>query len=429
MVSRRRLALPAAALVVALALATGATVAAPPPEDICGACGDGFESAAADANVSVAVVESSLDVHVRANGSARVVVENDLAGDGAARVANHSAAVLAALADNHDGIASVPENATLRADGSRVTISYTDANFGHRSLGGVVLADAVRDARSGWAVDTDRVRLYAPNGYTITAGATGDAAATWERGDHLGSDFVAFAPDSGLVSTAATQLAIGVEVLPGFLGQSALVLAVPVVALAVLLRGFGAFVDRAGTPGNTERVGRALAAGGALVAAVAVATGLVTTYFELFGATVLFTAVTAVVVGALAATERLDDVRVLTAATVGTPLALGVLGAVTGARLHPGIAAPTVGRALAAGLLAAHGWAFAVVGATRTERGGWTDVATAVAPFAAVVAPLAGIAALLGPTALLWALVFAWLPLLAVLGFPAYWLGDALAAE
>lgn len=428
MVSRRRLALPAAALVVALALATGATAAAPPPEDICGACGDGFESAAADANVSVAVAESSLDVHVRANGSARVVVENDFAGDGAARVANHSAAVLAALADNHDGIAPVPGNATLRATGSQVMISYTDTHFGHRSLGGVVLADAVRDARSGWAVDTDRVRLHAPDGYTITAGASGDAAATWERGDYLGSDFVAFAPDSDLVSTAATQLAIGVEVLPGFLGRSALVLAVPVVALAVLLRGFGAFVDRAGTPGNTERVGRALAAGGALVAAVAVATGLVTTYFELFGATVLFAAVTAVVVGALAATGRLD-VRVLTAAAVGTPLALGVVGAAVGAGVHPGIAAPTVGRALAAGLLAAHGWAFAVVGATRTERGGWTDVASAVAPFVAVVAPLAGIAALLGPTALLWALVFAWLPLLAVLGFPAYWLGAALAAE
>jgi len=428
MVSRRRLALPAAALVVALALATGATAAAPPPEDICGACGDSFESAAADANVSVTVVESSLDVHVRANGSARVVVENDLAGDGAARVANHSAAVLAALADNHDGIAPVPENATLRADGSRVTISYTDANFGHRSLGGVVLADAVRDARSGWAVDTDRFRLHAPDGYTITAGVSGDAAATLERGDYLGSDFVAFAPDGGLVSTAATELAIGVEVLPGFVGRSALVLAVPVVALAVLLRGFGAFVDRAGTPGNTERVGRALAAGGALVAAAAVATGLVTTYFELFGATVLFAAVTAVVVGALAATGRLD-VRVLTAAAVGTPLALGVVGAAVGAGVHPGIAAPTVGRALAAGLLAAHGWAFAVVGATRTERGGWTDVASAVAPFVAVVAPLAGIAALLGPTALLWALVFAWLPLLAVLGFPAYWLGAALAAE
>jgi len=428
MVSRRRLALPAAALVVALALATGATAAAPPPEDICGACGDGFESAAADTGVSVTVTESSLDIHVRTNGSARVVVENDLAGDGAARVANHSAAVLAALADNHDGIAPVPENATLRATGSQVMISYTDTHFGHRSLGGVVLADAVRDARSGWAVDTDRFRLHAPDGYTITAGATGDAAATWERGDRLGSDFVAFAPDSGLVSTAATQLAIGVEVLPGFVGRSALVLAVPVVALAVLLRGFGAFVDRAGTPGNTERVGRALAAGGALVAAVAVATGLVTTYFELFGATVLFAAVTAVVVGALAATGRLD-VRVLTAAAVGTPLALGVVGAAVGAGVHPGIAAPTVGRALAAGLLAAHGWAFAVVGATRTERGGWTDVASAVAPFVAVVAPLAGIAALLGPTALLWALVFAWLPLLAVLGFPAYWLGAALAAE
>ncbi|CQH51756.1 uncharacterized protein HHUB_1770 [Halobacterium hubeiense] len=427
MVPRRTVALPTAALVVALALATGAA-AAPPPQDVCGACGESFESAAGEAGAPVTVVSSSLDVHVRANGSAHVVVENELAGDGAQRVANHSDAVLAVLAERDDGLAPVPENATLSVDESRVRITHLDPDFGHASFGGVVLADAVHDARTGWAVDTDAFRLHAPDGYTITAGASSDVLSR-ASGEYLDDDYVAFAPDSGVVSTVATELAIGVEVLPGFLAASGVVLAVPVVALAVLLRAFGAFVDRAGTPEDTERVGTALAAAGALVAVVAVAAGLADTSFSLVGATALFAALTAVVVGGLAATGRLDGARVLTAAAVGTPLALGVAAAGVGAALHPGVATMTAARALSAGLLAAHGWAFAVVGATRTERGGWTDVATAVAPFVTVIAPLGGIVALLGPTSLLWFLVFGWIPLLAVFGLPTYWLGAALAAE
>lgn len=427
MVPRRTLALSAVALVVVLALVAGGAAAAPPPEDVCGACGESFESAVAEAGEPVTVVESSLDVHVRANGSARVVIENELAGDGAARVANRSDAVVAALASENGGLAPVPEDATLRVNGPHVRLSYTDPGFGHTSAGDVVLADAFRDAPSGWAVNGDTFRLHAPDGYTITAGASGDAVAAWHAGDSIGDDFVAFAPDDGVVSTVATELAIGVEVVPGFLTNAALVLAVPVIVLAGLLRGFGAFVDRVGTPDDTERVGVVLAVVGVLVAAVVFATGMASTYFVLVGATALFAALTAVAVGALAAGGRLDNASVLTAAAVGTPLALGVLGAVVGSRVHPEVA--TAGRALSAGLLAAHVWTFAVVGATRTERTSeWTDVATAVVPLVAVVAPLAGVVALLGPGALFWFLLAAWVVLLAVFGLPAYWLGAALGA-
>ncbi|GAA0273301.1 hypothetical protein [Halobacterium noricense] len=430
MAPRRTVALPVVALVVVLALVAGGTAATPPPEDVCGACGESFESAADAAGEPVTVVESSLDVHVRANGSARVVVENELAGDGAARVANHSDAVVTALASEADGLAPVPEAATLSVDGSRVSITYTDPDFGHTSVGGVVLADALRDTPTGWEVDTDTVRLHAPDGYTITAGASGDAVATWRAGDSVDDDFVAFAPDGGVVSTVATEVAIGVEVLPGLLANAALVLAVPVVVLAGLLRGFGALVDRVGTPDDTERVGVAFAAAGTLVALVAFVGGTVNAYFPLVGTTALCTALTAVAVGALTASGRLDDTRVLTAAAVGTALALGVLGAVVGAYTHPEVASWTVGRALSAGLLAAHVWTFAVVGATRTERASeWGRIRTAVVPLVAVVAPLAGVVALLGPGALFWFLLVAWVVLLAVFGLPAYWLGAALAAD
>ncbi|MCG1002531.1 MULTISPECIES: hypothetical protein [Halobacterium] len=430
MVSRRALALPTVALVVALALAAGGTAAAPPPENVCGACGDSFESAASDAGVSVTVVESSMEVRVRANGSARIAVENELAGDGATRVADDGDAVVTALAGENDGLAPVPTDATLRVDGSRVTVAYTDPDFGHTSLGGIVLTDAVREAPSGWEVNTDTVRLYAPDSYTITAGASSDSVVTRQAGEYLDNDFVAFAPDSGVISTVATELAIGVEVLPGFLGAAALALAAPAVVLAGLLGGFGALVDRVGTPENTERVGMALAAGGVLVTAVVFASGQADTYFMLVGATALFAALTAVLVGALAASGRLGDTRVLTAAAVGTPLALGVLGAIIGSRAHPEVALPTAGRALSAGLLAAHVWTFTVVGATRTERANqWSEIATVVVPFVAAITPLAGVVALLGPSALLWFLLVAWVVLVALFGLPAYWLGAALDAS
>jgi len=79
MPSRRSLAL-CSVLVVALLAAVAPTTAAPPPEDVCGACGSQFESAVADAGGSVSVAESALDVQVFENGSARVVVTNRLAG-------------------------------------------------------------------------------------------------------------------------------------------------------------------------------------------------------------------------------------------------------------------------------------------------------------------------------------------------------------
>ena len=165
-----------------------------------------------------------------------------------------------------------------------------------------------------------------------------------------------------------------------------------------------------------------MALGSAALLVGLVLSGQATTYFMLHGATPLFAALTGLVVGGLAVTDRVHDWRAFAAAAVGTPLLLGVVGAVVGANAHPEVALPTVGRALAAGLLAAQLWTFAVVGALDAAVSDWVRLA-------AVVAPLVGVVALLGPGILLAPVVLLWLVVLALFGLPAYLVGAALATR
>ncbi|AHG03356.1 hypothetical protein HALDL1_06910 [Halobacterium sp. DL1] len=424
MPSRRSLAL-CSVLVVALLAAVAPTTAAPPPEDVCGACGSQFESAVADAGGSVSVAESALDVQVFENGSARVVVTNRLAGSDGDWVADNSDAVVGALAGRGGGLAPVPADATIQVVDDRVTVTYRSNDVARTTVGGVVLVDAFRDtASSGWTVNADRFRLAAPPGHAVTAGpaATEDGVLTAERGASLPAAFVAFAPDDGAVSTVATQVALAIETGPRFLANAALVLAVPVLALAGLLRGVDALAARVGAPQDATSVGTAVALGSAALLVGLVLSGQATTYFMLHGATPLFAALTGLVVGGLAVTDRVHDWRAFAAAAVGTPLLLGVVGAVVGANAHPEVALPTVGRALAAGLLAAQLWTFAVVGALDAAVSDWVRLA-------AVVAPLVGVVALLGPGILLAPVVLLWLVVLALFGLPAYLVGAALATR
>lgn len=420
-------------------LAASPVAATPPPEDVCGACGTHFESAVEDAGGSVTVTESTLDVWVFDNGSAWVVAENQLAGGGADWVRDHRERVVSELAGGDDGLVPVPSDATINVVHDRVYVAHAAPGFAHTSVGGVVLVDAFRDTPStGWEVNADTFRLYAPDNHEFTFGpgdageshapAVEDGVAEWEHEEHPDAAFVASAPDDGVVSTVATRLAIGIETGPRFVVNAALVLAVPVLALAGLLRGFDALVSRVDSPGeasghrfSTTRLGTGVAVVSAAVVAGVAASGQATTYFMLPGTPLLFTALTGVAVGALAATKNLGGARTVGAVAVGTPLALGALAAIVGATAHPEIGTWTVVRALASGLLAAQVWVFAVLGVIRTRSGvgRWRRLAL-------VAAPLVGVVALLGPSLILAVAVAAWVVLLAVFALPAYWLGASL---
>ncbi len=408
-------------------LTAGAAVpaaAAPPPTDACGACGTSFEDAAAAAGGDdVTVDASTMNVHVAANGSARVTVDLTVGSGDADWLAADADAVIAELAAGDDpdataGIAPVPTAATLTADGDTVRIQYDAPGVAHTSPGGVVVVDAFADGRTtGWEVDADAVRLHAPTAHAVTHGPADAPVTTWTSGDHVDDVLVAYAADDGLLATAATQVALAVETGPAFLQYAAIVLAPTLAVLAGLLWSTRTLAARVPTVG-TARTGTVVATAGGATAVALVATGGVSTYLELPTTIALFVALTATVVGALAATERLQTARGLAAAAVGFPVALGALGAVAGALAHPEVASWTVGRAVTAGALAAQLGAFVVLGATRDRpsTGRWRRLATVLAPAVVVVATL-------GPTALL----VAWLPVLVVLAHPAYWFGGTVA--
>lgn len=430
MVCRSSHALRAAALLaVALLVVTPAVApadAAPPPEPVCGVCDVSFDRAVADAGgPDVNVSRSTLDVHVHENGSARFVVRNHLRGDGTAWVRNNTAAVAEDLTYSEHGLVTDRTDLAVRVAGDTAVVTYTATDFARSGVGGVLLVDAFRDTRStGWEVNAREFALHAPDGWTFTAGPTaGDrGTATWTGRESVDDDFVAFAPDDGLVSDAATQVTLVVETGPQFLVNAALALAVPLVLLAGAFHGFRSVVDAVGAPADASRLGAAVAALGGVVTAALVASGSASSYFMVYATAPLFAAVTAVVVGGLAATGGLRTDRRLAAAAVGTPLLLGTVAAVVGANAQPAVGLRTVGRALASGLLAAQAWLFAVVAADwRGVTAGWWRVPVALA------APLVGVVALLGPAALLSPIAATWFFLLFAAGLPAYLLGAAVA--
>lgn len=412
--------LPALAVAVVLALgllAAGApALAAPPPEDVCGVCSDHFESGVADADgPDVTVERSRLDVHVRENGSARVVARNTLPKTDAAWVANNTDAVAHALSTNDAGLDESKHALSVRVDDETAVVSYVDETFGYRTFGGVVVADAFTRTPTGWRVNADAFAVHAPGTHVLSTHDRGNTVATWT--EDVDTDHVAFAPSHGPVSAAATQLALVVETAPAFLQGATLALFPVVGALAVL---FGA-VDTAAavTAGVSARTaGTAAAVGGAAVVLGLVATGAVSLYFMLPGAVPLFTAVTAFAVGAVVLAGA-RSTQSLALAAVGVPLSAAAVAGLAGGFAHPAVAGWTIGRALAAGCLAAQVGVFTVLGATRDRRsvGGrpWRWFGLALAPAVAVVAAI-------GPTFLL----LLWVPVLLVLAPAAYALGASV---
>jgi hypothetical protein len=360
-----------------------------------------------------------MDVSLAANGSARVEVTVDVGERDAAWVAANADAVVAELAASarSSALAPVPANATIRASDGVAIVSYDAPEFAHTSAGGVVVVDAFASGRAtGWTVTGDALRLHAPEDYAATHGPATAPVTTWTAGDDVEAVHVAFAPDDGLVSTAATQAALAVETGPAFLKLAALLLAPVLAVLALVWRSVDATATRFGG-WDARTLGTATAAAGVLAAAALLAARSVSTSVSPQGTAPLVTALTAVSVGSLAATGRLDSERAVAAAAVGLPLALGALAAAVGASTHPDVASLTVGRGLASGLLAAQLGAFVVLGATR-ERAD----ASAWLRYAAVAAPPVGVVALLGPTLV----VLGWLAVLLVAAHPAYWLGASL---
>lgn len=258
MTPRRPALLAVAALLVCSivgAVAVGSASAAPPPEAVCGVCGDGLADAAENEGVRLTVEYGTATIRVRDDGSghwhARVRVD-DRAADRLAANATLRERVVRASLDRRT-VVDDPRNLRTEIEDDTLVVTFDQPDVAHRSHGGVVLVDLLdpRTRRAGLDLEADSLRIEGPNGTVVSrappAMTVEDGAVVWRVTDEqpgLGSDTrLAFAPSDGPPSRALTTVgfvAFGV----GLAEPSTLVLGVaPALGLAALLSAVGRWGD------------------------------------------------------------------------------------------------------------------------------------------------------------------------------------------
>ncbi|MFC7139401.1 hypothetical protein ACFQMA_06060 [Halosimplex aquaticum] len=281
MTARRPVLLAALLVVCSLvaAVPAGPASAAPPPEAVCGVCGDGLESAADDAGLALTVERGAATIDVRDNGTghwhARVRIDGDAADRLRANETLRERVVRASL--DRRTVVDDPRNLRTRVENATLVVDFDVAGVAHRGAGGVVLVDLLdwRTRAAGLRLDADELRIRGPNGTAVTRappGATAEGrSVVWRSADSdgFGGDTrLAFARSDGVVAQSLTTIAIvayGVALAgPGVVPLGV----IPAVALcgAVLgLRRWGGALP-AVDPGL---VAKGIAGGGVVVAAVA----------------------------------------------------------------------------------------------------------------------------------------------------------------
>ncbi|WP_157971774.1 hypothetical protein [Halorussus litoreus] len=213
------------AIAVVVPALVPATAAAPPPEGVCGVCGSAFEQSAEEVGVDATVVESDLAVHVSADGDSRWTAHVVLSRPAADRFAANRTLLRRAVEQTYASYRTAvddPRNLSVGLDDRTVTVSFTVADAAQRYPGDVLLFDAfARSPPDGEPyVDADELSVHGPTGTAVThapAGGTVDGnRVVWTASEdgrtyspRLGREAsVAFGPNDGLPSRAATAVAV-----------------------------------------------------------------------------------------------------------------------------------------------------------------------------------------------------------------------------
>ncbi|QLH82615.1 hypothetical protein [Halosimplex pelagicum] len=250
MTARRPTLLAVAALLVCSgvgAVAVGPANAAPPPESVCGVCGDGLADAAENEGIRLTVEYGTATIRVREDGSghwdARVRIDDDAADRLAANATLRERVVRASL--DRRTVVEDPRNLRTSVVNDTLVVTFDQPGVAHRSLGGVVLVDLLdpRARRAGLDLDADQLRIEGPNGTVVSrapsAATVENGAVVWRVTDEepgLGSDTrLAFAPSDGPAARALTTVGF-VAFSVGVAEPSALALGVaPAALLGALL--------------------------------------------------------------------------------------------------------------------------------------------------------------------------------------------------
>ncbi|WP_158853357.1 hypothetical protein [Halorhabdus sp. CUG00001] len=204
-------------LVVLLATITLVAAPRPPPQPLCDVCTD-------DVIAGSDVESSTVTIQLDEDGDGHWTVTLDPRAN-----ANVSRSAVWSAAENalhgHRGEAQ-PRNLSVNTSANAVVVTYDVPRMGHRSLGGVLVADYFHSQGEGsrwYAVNADRLVITGPVGDTLARAPAkhrlnetaialdGTYGDSFERTISPGW-YLAFAEDRGVFTSIAAQLAVSVDV-------------------------------------------------------------------------------------------------------------------------------------------------------------------------------------------------------------------------
>jgi len=414
----RTLALVTLALLVALAglpVGSAPAEARPPPEAVCGVCGETFEETADAAGVPLTVESSTLRVRVNDDRSGTWTARVDLDDESAATFRENPELldrVVRRTFEDHRVFTDDRRRLEARMDGDTAVVTFEVPGMASRGYGDVLVVDYFHDdgVRGTVYVDADRFVVTGPEGSALlTAPAetrTNGTAAVWSAADEgassIGSQtYLTFGPDAGLATAAAAYASLAADSGPGVLTNLAWVAVVPTLVLIVGVLLVRQFDRRFDDERGARRFGLPVAALGVLwglcLLAVRAFSGSVAAMAWLLALQlVAFGVVSAARPGAL-------GFRRLVAATVGPQIALAVATAIAMPGPNPWFSVSALALEAAVVLFLPLGYAARRDGSTRP-----LSLAIVAAPtaFALPMVPVGGYGVLfLGILLVVWALV------------------------
>lgn len=236
-------------------LLVGAGTGSPPPERLCGICTDELGESAEDNGVSAYGEQSSLHVQVFENGSSLWTERVQIQDAPAARLRNNSTLRDSIVADarNYRHTLVDTDSFTTAVEGDDLIARYRVDNVTTQGLNGVVLFDYLhREPGGGYYRTADEIVISGPEGTVVTnqpPGATvRNGSAVWSGdadSEPTASTYVAFGPDGGLLTEAATAGTIALDIGPTMLSD-ALVGSAPFVVVSAVLAAVLLLVDQWG---------------------------------------------------------------------------------------------------------------------------------------------------------------------------------------
>jgi len=351
MVSRRLSLHVVAALAAVFVLAVAGTAvapatAAPPPQELCGVCGDALSTEAPEQGVPLNVEHGALALRFGADGTghwhARVRVTpgaaDRLAANGTLR--EH---VVRETYDHGRTVVEDPRNLTTSVENDTLVVDFDVPDAARTGPRGVVYADLLTRGghEGGVRVVADRLEMAGPNGTIVTSGVDGmettEGSVVWiADGDDaalgLSRDTaLAFAPP-GPLAGPATVLTVLLSALARTGPLLAPVVAVPTLLLGAVTATLLEFDERVPAI-DPDRIRRALLGVGVGVCLLGVVGSLVSPGRATVALALLGAFYAAVVAGANAVAGRSPGrlAAVVLAAAAAAALAYAVRGGAGGA--------------------------------------------------------------------------------------------------